>query len=87
MQSPGPPFQPDEVGVGVKARIIFVRHGATLSSEDQLLMGTKDEELSTLGEMQAGKTAELIMDLKVHLALVSEHMLTLTCCVVNTFQM
>ena len=65
MQSPGPPFKPDEVGVGVKARIVFVRHGATLSSEDQLLMGTKDEELSTLGEMQASKTAELIMDLKV----------------------
>lgn len=53
------------MGVGVKGRIIFVRHGATFSSEDQLLMGTKNEELSTLGELQAGKTAELIMDLKV----------------------
>lgn len=65
MQSPGPPFVPDEIGKGVKARIVFVRHGATNSSEDQLLMGMKDEELSTLGEMQNAKTAELIMDIKV----------------------
>lgn len=40
MPSPGPPFQPDEVEVGVKARNIFVRHGATLSSADWLLLGT-----------------------------------------------
>ena len=64
MQTPGPPFIPDEVGVGVKARIIFVQHGATMSSEDNLLMGNKDEDLTTLGEMQANKVAELIMDLK-----------------------
>ena len=65
VQSPGPPFVPDEIGKGVKARIVFVRHGATNSSEDQLLMGVKDEEVSTLGEMQNAKTAELIMDIKV----------------------
>ena len=65
MQTPGPPFLPDEVGKAVKARIIFVRHGATMSSEDNLLMGSRDEELTTLGEMQANKAAELIMDLKV----------------------
>ena len=65
MQTPGPPFLPDEVGVGVKARIIFVQHGATMSSEDSLLMGTKDEELTTLGDMQASKVAELIMDVQV----------------------
>ena len=65
LQTPGPPFLPDEVGVKVKARITFVQHGATLSSEDNLLMGLRDEALSTLGEMQANKAAELLMDLKV----------------------
>lgn len=70
-QTPGPPFMPDEVGVGVKARIIFVQHGATMSSEDSLLMGTKDEELTTLGDMQASKVAELIMDVKVQTVLTS----------------
>ena len=65
VQTPGPPFIPDEVGKGVKGRIIFVQHGATMSSEDNLLMGKKDEDMTTLGEMQATKVAELIMDLKV----------------------
>lgn len=65
LQTPGPPFIPDEAGKGVKARIIFVQHGATLSSEDNLLMGARDEEPSTLGEMQANKAAELLMDLQV----------------------
>jgi hypothetical protein len=71
LQTPGPPFIPDEAGKGVNARIIFVQHGATLSSEDNLLMGIRDEAPSTLGEMQANKAAELLMDLKVgftHLA-------------------
>ena len=65
VQTPGPPFLPDEVGVKAKARIIFAQHGATMSSEDNLLMGSKDEELTTLGDMQASKVAELIMDLQV----------------------
>ena len=49
----------------MNARIVFVQHGATLSSEDNLLEGTRNEELSTLGDMQANKAAELLMDLKV----------------------
>lgn len=65
VQTPGPPFLPDEVGVKAKARIIFAQHGATMSSEDNLLMGSKDEEMTTLGDMQASKVAELIMDLQV----------------------
>ena len=65
LQTPGPPFIPDEAGKGVNARIIFVQHGATLSSEDNLLMGTRDEAPSTLGDMQINKAAELLMDLKV----------------------
>ena len=64
LQTPGPPFVPDEAGKKVNARIVFVQHGATTSSEDNLLMGSKDEELTTLGEMQAAKAAELLMDLK-----------------------
>lgn len=68
LQTPGPPFVPDETGKGVNARIIFVQHGATLSSEDNLLMGAQDEVLSTLGQMQANKAAELVMDLKVRLS-------------------
>ena len=71
MQTPGPPFLPDEVGVKAKARIIFAQHGATMSSEDNLLMGIKDEQLTTLGDMQASKVAELIMDLQVRLAVVT----------------
>ena len=65
LQTPGPPFIPDEAGKKVNARIIFVQHGATLSSEDNLLMGTRDEAPSTLGDMQITKAAELLMDLKV----------------------
>lgn len=65
LQTPGPPFVPDEAGKAVNARIVFVQHGATHSSEDNLLEGTRNEELSTLGDMQANKAAELLMDLKV----------------------
>lgn len=70
-QTPGPPFVPDEAGKKVNARIVFVQHGATTSSEDNLLMGSKDEELTTLGEMQAAKAAELLMDLKIQVVLTS----------------
>lgn len=70
-QTPGPPFIPDEAGKKVNARIIFVQHGATLSSEDNLLMGTRDEAPSTLGDMQITKAAELLMDLKVQTVLTS----------------
>ena len=47
------------------ARIVMIRHGATYSAEDGLLLGRKDEALTPLGEVQANKTAELLMDMKV----------------------
>ncbi len=43
----------------------MIRHGATYSTEDGLLLGRKDEALTPLGEVQANKTAELLMDMKV----------------------
>ena len=66
LQSPGPPFTPeDSSGPKPTARIVMIRHGATYSTEDGLLLGRKDEALTPLGEVQANKTAELLMDMKV----------------------
>eukprot|EP00891_Asterochloris_glomerata_P007803 jgi/Astpho2/7803/Aster-06094 len=64
--SPGPPFTPEDSSVPKPtARIVMIRHGATYSTEDGLLLGRKDEALTPLGEVQANKTAELLMDMKI----------------------
>ena len=66
LQSPGPPFTPEDSSTPKPtARIVMIRHGATYSTEDGLLLGRKDEALTPLGEVQANKTAELLMDMKV----------------------
>jgi hypothetical protein len=62
-QSPGPPFSAD-AGRAAGARIILVRHAATSSSQSGLLLGREDEPLGSLGGVQAGKAAELLLDLQ-----------------------
>ena len=63
---PGPPYSSDKVA----ARIVMVRCGETPNSGQGLLLGTRDEELTILGDVQGQKAAELLMDLKVGLILV-----------------
>lgn len=43
-------------------RIVLVRHAATVSSEESRLHTTSDEPCSALGEVQAMKAAEFLMD-------------------------
>ena len=65
MQAPGRPFTPTaETEQGIP-RIVLVRNGATVSSEDGIMMGSGNDPLTTLGEIQAQKTGEVLMDLKV----------------------
>jgi broad specificity phosphatase PhoE len=47
------------------SRVIVVRHAATEGSADGLLLGSRDEALSAAGVVQAGKVAEVMMDVKV----------------------
>uniref|UniRef100_A0A061QWF0 Putative phosphoglycerate mutase n=1 Tax=Tetraselmis sp. GSL018 TaxID=582737 RepID=A0A061QWF0_9CHLO len=63
-QSPGSPLL---AGAGRKtaARIVLVRHAATFSTEDGLMLGTMDEECSPLGEVHSQKIGELLMDSEV----------------------
>ena len=64
MQSPGPPFGSDAfIGRGA-GRILLLRGGATEGPEGRLL-GRGNDKLSTLGQVQAQKAAELLMDLQV----------------------
>jgi len=51
--------------------VIIIRHAATEGSADGLLLGSSDEPLSALGTVQAGKVAELMMDLGVDALLTS----------------
>lgn len=52
-------------------RIVLVRHAATASSEESRLHTTADETCSALGEVQAMKTAEFLMETLVENLLVS----------------
>ena len=58
---PGPPYSADRVA----GRIIMVRCGETQNSGHGVLCGTRDEELTILGDVQAQKAAELLMDVRV----------------------
>ncbi len=64
-QSPGRPFGSDGAGRSAASRVVLVRHAATEGSRDDILLGVKDEPLSVLGGVQAGKAAELLLDLRV----------------------
>ena len=46
------------------SRIVLVR-GGTVGGTEGRLLGRSNEELSTLGQAQARKAAELLLDLKV----------------------
>jgi broad specificity phosphatase PhoE len=52
-------------------RIVLVRHAATASSEESRLHTTSDEPCSALGEVQAVKAAEFLMDTTIENLLVS----------------
>jgi broad specificity phosphatase PhoE len=65
VQSPGRPYQPDNAGRQSKGRLVLVRHSATEGSENQVLLGSRDEALSGLGTVHASKTAEFLLDMKV----------------------
>jgi broad specificity phosphatase PhoE len=54
-----------------KKRLILVRHAATVSSEETRLHESMDEPCSALGEVQAMKVGEFLMDVPVDNLLVS----------------
>lgn len=64
-QSSDPPFRPSGAGRPTKCRLVLMRNGGTESSEQGLVLGRRDETSSTLGDIHAQKTAELLLDLKV----------------------
>lgn len=70
-QSPGRPFEADGAGVASSGRLILIRHAATHATEDGLLPGTTDDRCSALGEVQAHKAAEFLMDVRLDTLLAS----------------
>jgi hypothetical protein len=63
MQSPGQDFLVNHARAKLaKRRIILVRHAATVSTEENLLPNSVDEPCSSLGEVQAIKLGEFLMD-------------------------
>lgn len=62
VQSPGRQFLIDAPGEAPRKRIVLVRHAATASSEETRLHSDADEPCSSLGEVQAVKAAEFLMD-------------------------
>ena len=72
MQSPSFAFVPHHTpGVKVCPRVILVRTAATVSSEGNMLPTSSDEPVSSLGEVQAMKLGEFLMDAHVDDLLVS----------------
>lgn len=65
VQSPGRPYAADAGGRPPCGRLILVRHAATDADSRGLLLGSRDEPLSGLGNVQAGKVAEFLLDMKV----------------------
>jgi len=70
--SPGSPFE-ESAGRATGMRVVLVRHGATYTTEDGIMLGLSKEaeELSALGHVQARKTAELLMDAKIKVVITS----------------
>ena len=64
MQSPGPPFGSAGFMSKGSGRLLLLRGGATEGPEGRLL-GRGNDRLSTLGQIQAQKAAELLMELEV----------------------
>lgn len=65
LQSPGRPFEADTAKTPPCARIVLVRHAATEQTEAGVLMGTQDRACSSLGQVQAHKAGEFLMDMRV----------------------
>jgi broad specificity phosphatase PhoE len=45
--------------------LVLIRHAATDADAKGLLLGSRDEPLSGAGNVQAGKVAEFLLDMKV----------------------
>lgn len=71
VQSPGRQFLVDKPGELPQKRIVLVRHAATASSEETRLHRDMDEPCSSLGEVQAMKVAEFLMDASIENLFVS----------------
>jgi hypothetical protein len=52
---------------------VLIRHAATDADAKGLLLGSRDEPLSGLGNVQAGKVAEFLLDMKVRCCFVQCH--------------
>ena len=72
VQSPGPPFGSDAFFKPGAGRLALVRAGTTEGASEGRLLGRRDDELATLGHVQAQKAAELLMDIKVRLLALSQ---------------
>lgn len=62
MQAPGSPFGAVKPGDG---RLLLVRVGVAEGFKEGMLLGTRNDPLSTLGKVQGQKVAELLMDVQV----------------------
>ncbi|CAI5503638.1 unnamed protein product [Closterium sp. Naga37s-1] len=67
LDTPAPPVMTGGASGGrkAKARVILVRHGDTSSSAQRRFPQSPFEQLSMLGVVQARKTAELLLDVRV----------------------
>ncbi|KAF6263231.1 phosphoglycerate mutase-like protein [Scenedesmus sp. NREL 46B-D3] len=70
-QSPGRPYAADAGGRPPCGRLVLIRHAATDADAKGLLLGSRDEPLNGLGNVQAGKVAEFLLDMKVHSVMTS----------------
>eukprot|EP00210_Caulerpa_lentillifera_P000283 g276.t1 len=70
-QSPSPPLNPDGAGREAQSRIVFVRHGDSEQCRSDLILGQRDEPCSSLGNMQAMQTAELLSELECDIVITS----------------
>ncbi|MCO5574060.1 hypothetical protein L7F22_027837 [Adiantum nelumboides] len=69
-QTPSPPVAGDQAtGRKAACRIILICHGATESSVENRFPDSKSESLNMLGIIQARKTAELLLDIRVSLVI------------------
>ena len=64
LQAPGSPFGTAKPGNG---RLVLVRVGVAEGFKEGMLLGTRNDPLSTLGRVQGQKAAELLMDIQVGL--------------------
>ncbi|BDA42581.1 probable phosphoglycerate mutase GpmB at N-terminal half [Coccomyxa sp. Obi] len=61
-QAPGSPFGAPKPGNG---RLVLVRVGVAEGFKEGMLLGMRNDPLSTLGKVQGQKAAELLMDIQV----------------------